>query len=86
MVNFERTYDLSKKLTTSKDSSTGHQDWLGVILATQGEILRVNNTKNATLEDSLRGLEKQLMALVMYRRLAKTAAGTGTERLLRRLL
>jgi len=26
MVNFERTYDLSKKLTTSKDSSTGHQD------------------------------------------------------------
>jgi len=68
MVNLNRAYDLTKKLTTSKDTSTGHQDRLGVILATQGEIL--NNAKNATPEDRRRGIEKQLMALKIYRRLA----------------
>jgi len=81
MVNLEKAYDLTKKLTTSKHSSTGHQDKLGVILTTQGEIL--NNTKKATPEDRRRGLEKQLMALGIYRRLAKITAGMGTERIFR---
>jgi len=83
MVDLERAYDLTKKLTTSKDSSTGHQNRIGVILATQGEIL--NNAKNTTPEDRRRGLEKQLEALGIYRRLAKTAAGTGLRRLVETL-
>jgi len=55
-----------------------------VILTTQGEIL--NNAKNATPEDRWRGLEKQFVALGIYRRLNKIAVGMGTERILRRLV
>jgi len=84
MEHLEKAHDLTKKLTTSRDSSPGHQDRLGVILTMQGEIL--NEAKKATPEDRRRGLEKLLMAVKMYRRLDKTTAGMGRARILRRLV
>ena len=84
MEHLEKAHDLTKKLTTSRDSSPGHQDRLGVILTMQGEIL--NEAKKAIPEDRRRGLEKLLMAAKIYRRLDKTTAGMGRERILRRLV
>ena len=84
MEHLEKALDLTKRLITSEGSSPGQQDKLGVILTMQGEIL--NETKNATPEDRRRGLEKLRMAVEIYRRLNKTTAGMGRERILRCLV
>ena len=84
MEHQEKAHDLTKKPTTSKDSSPGHQNRLRVILTMQGEILI--KAKTATPEDRRRGLEKLLMAVEIYRRLSQTTAGMGRERILRRFV
>ena len=62
--HLEKALDLTQKLTISEDSP-GQQDRLGVILTIQGEIL--NETKKATPDDRRRALEKQQMAVVIFR-------------------
>jgi len=83
MEQLAKAHDLTQELTTIEDSP-GQQDRLGVILNIQGQIL--NTPQQATPEDRRRALEKQQMAVAIFRKLEQTTIGPLREQTLRRLM
>jgi len=79
MEHPEKANDLTQELTTIEDSP-GQQDRLGVILTI------LNESKKATPDDRRRALEKQQMAVVIFRQLEQTTIGPLRERILCRLV